>query len=181
MGKEVKKKMKKWLMIAGLTFSLFLLISSAVAVPTVQYNQQKKVIVPDEESNSFTEKIMVLFELRETQNKDSRSFLENLSSFFANVSLRFQVLFIVLFKWPMQGLRNIYNFAFVEHQFVRSALSLIFQENSDDFTFKEKLIIAFTLFVRWPIQALINVFTYAFVENSFFSSLFNELRLLSIS
>lgn len=176
-----RKKMRNCIVVGGVVFTLFLLISSAVAAPVVQWDQQKKVMSENQENIVFSEKLDEFFRFDQSQETDTESFLENLSSLFANLSLRFQVMFIVLFKWPMQGLRNIYNFAFVEHQFIRSALALIFQENSDDFTLKEKFIIAFTLFVRWPIQALINIVTYAFIENSFFTSLFNELKTVSLT
>jgi len=168
--------MKMRIILGGVILSVFLMVSSAIAVPVVQWNQHENAVTQKIKENQVTQgNLQSTLERLNRDSTNSESFLENISDFFANVTLRFKVFFILLFRWPAQGFKNVFSYAFVEHNFIRSVFTNLFQ-NNDDFSFKEKAIILFTLFIRWPIQALINIFTYAFVENSFFTSLFSELK-----
>lgn len=166
--------MNRKIILGGVFLSIFLMVSTAVALPLVEYKEHKKK--DDEIQKDFSVSPTTfsnLFDLKEKFTNDD-SFLENLSEFFANLTLRFQILFIILFRFPFQGIKNILSYAFVENHFVRSVFSELSQ-TSYNFTFKEKVIIGFTLFIRWPVQALVNIFRYAFLENSFFRSLFTQL------
>lgn len=170
--------MKKKLIFGGVILSVFLMASSSIALPIVKWNQHETDVYQTMQSKSNQLKMhSVLYDLK-SESTTSESFLENISDLFANLSLKFKVFFILLFRWPTQGLRNVLSYAFVEHDFIRSVFSNLFQDN-DDFSLKEKAIILFTLFIRWPIQAIVDIFTYAFIENSFFTSLFSELKEVS--
>lgn len=162
--------MKRNMIMIGAIASILLMVSCATAVPTIQWNQQEKST--NQKIHTIIERIQNHPKLDNIRNNIHNSISQLVENYQETTSLteKIQILITILFKWPFQGIANVFTYAFIENSLIPTLL-----DDVKDFELTEKITIIFTVLLRCPVQALINIFTYAFIDNSFFASLISEL------
>ena len=164
--------MKRNMIIIITIFSIVLMVSTATAVPTIQWDQQEKAVIDNK--NVIVQEMKDTF--KQSMMKDTTiqlfvNIIEKLLDLSFSIGEIIKILITILFRWPIQGLINIFTYAFIENSLISTLIGGI-----QDLELTEKFIVIFTVLLRWPIQGLINIFTYAFIENSFISSLISLLQ-----